>query len=164
MSADRSSAPSNRTPPSGKAVQSQPVKREAAPATPRGISHSYQTGAGLYGHAPSYEKDKRPLLERFAAVRSNPNDPANQIYEKKHREGIERDKRIHQKPASRIQVDRLKAGRAKAEVHSVLTPKGHTNVQTRSAIESERERTIHHEEKQMKKVQGRARNAFNRGR
>ncbi|OAO00377.1 hypothetical protein A8B75_18735 [Sphingomonadales bacterium EhC05] len=154
MSVERGSAHPNRSPSNGK----------VAPAKPRGITHSYQTGAGLYGGTPAYEKDKRSLLERFAEIRANPNDPANQLYEKKHREGIERDKSIHQKPASRLQVDRLKADRAKAEAHSIYTPNGPGNAQTRSAIESERERTIHNQEKQMKKVQGRAQSAFDRGR
>lgn len=132
---------------------------------PRGVTSAYRTGEGLNGHTPSYHKEADTLRrgwdwQAFDKALSNSNHPGTQVYEAQRAKGERIDREVHEKPSSRLQIDQLKAERAKAIPAPQLTPNGPENVQSRSQVEYVRERKIHHQERQLRRQQGRAQHSF----
>lgn len=134
-------------------------------AKSRGITSAYRTGEGLNGSTPSYHKEAdtpRRGWDRqaFDKALANTNHPGTQVYATQRAKGERIDREVHKKPSSRLQIDQLKAERAKAIPAPQLTPSGPVNAQSRSQVEYVRERKIHHQEKQLKRQQGRAQLGF----
>lgn len=117
--------------------------------------------AGLFGYTPQYAKNEGKLFKDWDRIMADPNNPARKVYEAKRQEGEERHARIHAKPASKLEADKLKAERAKAQARSHLIPRGPSAAYVRSSLESERERRIHHLDKCLGRQQGKAERGFN---
>jgi len=118
----------------------------------RGITAAYQTGSGLFGDTPQYQKEAETLRKAWENKERDP----------KSREAFERDARIHKKPVSRLQINNMKAQRQKPGVQSRLIPKGPGAAPSRNAQDAERERKIHFQEKRLGRQQGIAKQDFKR--
>jgi len=126
----------------------------------RGIASACRTNEGLYGHTPSYHKHAETLWTEWDKVINNPHHPGTQIYEQKRREGSERHARVHQTPVSKLEIDRLKAERAKAQAQLHLTPNGSDAAYIRTQQEAEREQRIDFQEKRLALQKGLSRRDF----
>jgi len=103
----------------------------------RGITSAYRTSEGLNGSSPSYYKEADTLRrgwdwQAFDKALSNSNHPGTQVYEAQRGKGERIDRQVHEKPSSRLQIEQLKAERAKAVPAPQLTLNGPVNAQSRS--------------------------------
>lgn len=152
---------SDKNPGAGWENNSVPARSAQNPKQ-RGITHGYQSGDGLNGTVPSYHKEAGTLWQGWDKAMADKNHQGTRTFEQKRREGMERDQRIHQKPVSKLEVDRLKAERAKAKAQSHLIMKGPDGAYIRSATQSERECKIGVQEKALNRQKGRAQKGFER--
>ncbi len=130
------------------------------PAQRRGITHAYQSDRGQGGNAPSFYKRCDTLWQSWDKAMSDRNNTGARKYREKATQGQAIDKEVHRTPVSRMEINRLKAERARARAQPELTPNGPMGTRAQSVAEATRERKIHFQEKRLVSHKDKAREDF----
>lgn len=99
------------------------------------------------------------LKQNFETARDN-SDRRDRVDQPQEREAFKRDRRIHQTPVSKAELEAREKLRSLPRVVHELTPDGMGGHEVDQAAQSENERRIHFLQKRLGRIAGKAREAF----